>query len=300
MVSMGGGKDGPSRIRTRVRRKKVDRDAMVAEVMKPFESKAVNNGENVSISQPGRDVKVTTRMLLDAISNVQKSQMEFQGMVTQSLKTLAEKVAAGGVEADIDDDDANVEDFLASPLLGGRGMADGRSSPDILESESPRAPGSRGSKVLKAHEDAMAISIQKMAKKMFEMLDTDEGNEIAIEDAVDFVRKSGNSKNTPTNESIAAIYDTDGNGMIDLSEFTVIVSDIYKSKTTEARVTNQAIGGMSDVFSFLSDVEVEEEEESVSSLLLPIHRPTDCSTNFTQNKPHKQTCARSFSHTRKR
>jgi hypothetical protein len=106
------------------------------------------------------------------------------------------------------------------------------------------------------------------------MLDTDEGNEIAIEDAVEFVRKSGNTKATPTVAAIAAIYDTDGNGMIDLSEFEVIVSDIYKSKMQEAKITNQALGGISDAFAFLDDASKEKEDEEVSSVL-PTHLSID-------------------------
>jgi Ca2+-binding EF-hand superfamily protein len=61
---------------------------------------------------------------------------------------------------------------------------------------------------------------------MFSMLDTDDDNEISIEGAVDFVRRSGNAKFTPTLESIRATYDDNDNGRIDLQEFTFMVSDM--------------------------------------------------------------------------
>jgi hypothetical protein len=270
MVRSATGGDGRIRVKRRVRRKKIDREAIVAEVMQPFE-RSINS----NMPQPGPDGKVTTRMLLEALSDVQNSQLEFQHMVTESLETLAGKIASGGVGGDDGDDE---EDCLASPNANGdeEDFTDDQSSsgsPGSIDSVADLT--ARGSKALKVHEDAMAISIKKMAKKMFSMLDTDEGNEIAIEDAVDFVRNSGNTNATPTVAAISAIYDTDGNGMIDLSEFEVIVSDIYKSKMKEAKVTNQALGDISDVFAFLDDATAEKEDEEEVSSLLPTHLSID-------------------------
>jgi hypothetical protein len=201
----------------------------VEDFMKPFGGGQSTQGATQSEMLPAikNDGKVSTKMLLDALHTMHNSQMEYQILVKDSIRTLAEKVANGG-EEDLTEKEEH-----------------GRKGNTLLQSSEMANHTTSGN--TREQETAMDISVQKMARKMFEMLDSDENNEISIEEAVTFVSKSGlcccwngvvscsssaplflsgNSSVTPTAEDVAAIYDTDGNGMIDLGEFTVIVGDM--------------------------------------------------------------------------
>jgi voltage-gated potassium channel len=242
---------------TRVRRQKAECEKLVNDVMEPFGGASQKTHQ---MPMPGKDGKVTTRMLLEAINAVQNSQVEFRAMVRQSIQTLAIKVDANE-EEDLSDEEELSDIQESGPTLGEDPLGEGTTT----QSE---GSGKTISKALQEHEAAMDQAIRKMALKMFQMLDSDENNEISIDDAVDFVRKSGNSAITPTNESVSSMYDVDGNGKIDLQEFTVIVTDIYTKKTVDAKLKAAARGGkmstdnqtMTDVFSFLSDIDAGSNE----------------------------------------
>jgi hypothetical protein len=143
---------------------------------------------------------------------------------------------------------------------------------------------------IKAHEQKNKESLKKMALKMFEMLDVDSNDEISIEEAVEFVRRSGNDKLMPDAHSICAKYDADGNGKINLDEFTVIVTDIHCAQIEGVKclqrsnsLANKHSGTIRDVDDSASDQNEPEKKKYTCLHFLRAGEAIDPESSFGFN-----------------
>jgi Ca2+-binding EF-hand superfamily protein len=160
-----------------------------------------------------RKEKATTQLILDEVRQLRQSNLALQASHTalqESMRLLVEHLIAP-------DDVEDEEDQLAEEHLE-QGLGDNHA--------------------IRTHEKKSKESLQQMALKMFEMLDVDTNNEISIEEAVEFVRRSGNYDAMPDAESLCVKYDANGNGKIDLQEFTLIVTDIHFAKNQSVKCRN--------------------------------------------------------------
>jgi hypothetical protein len=150
--------------------------------------------------------KVSQHQLLDTLIKIQSDARLFESALHKSLLGLSEKVANNFWEDDSSDVDIRDQTLPSSSPL----------SPVMVRGKE------NTTKMLKKN-------IEKTADKMFAMMDTNETNEISILDSFQFVARSGlkiAGQGVQTEESIAAVYDANGNGWIDRGEFRQIVMDM--------------------------------------------------------------------------
>jgi hypothetical protein len=213
-TGVGGQNYGGSR--DRIQRTQDDREAIVEEIMSPLQSVVGTQHESL-LEASSRD-KVSQRMLLEALTKVQQEQNVFERALFTSIFKLTTHVVNSACE-EANTVEVQVADVSSMPENNG-----GTSSLPPSDGEAARAASKAAPKA--TPQEKLEKQVGVMADKMFAMMDTDKNDEISLPDAVNFVKKSGNAKYTPTEESIAAEYDANGNGMIDLEEFRMIVMDM--------------------------------------------------------------------------
>jgi hypothetical protein len=187
--------------------------------------------------QSAREVKGP--ITIDLLYTCMQEQLREITDLKDSMRSLAMKVNAGVVLKNTGEE---VDKFGERSNFSSEKMAVEKFV--ATEPKPPKRPiqslaSSSGNNAIDNHNQAIERSVTKIAERMFEMMDSNPGvlgPVISLDDALDFVRKSGNNSDfVPTLESLRKTYDVDGNGAIDIDEFTAIVQDIYTAKQKDAR-----------------------------------------------------------------
>jgi hypothetical protein len=203
------------------------------------------NGER--IAQPKESVAAR----VDKAFNIETSSTPSLGVVLEEIKAM--KAGMRIIAQAIDE---------GGGAAGGNGKTDADTPVEEFAKDLDGPPKSAMS-AIERHTFQYKASIAAVAAKMFELMDSEDGY-IALEDAVTFIRKSGNEKHTPTLQSIAVRYDTNGDGKIDLSEFKIIVEDVYSAKQRDADA--QARGGDIAPQPTLADFDLSTDDSPADSL----------------------------------